>query len=116
MKILSIMTIDPSVAQEPPSQEEMDRMGKLIAEMKSKGALIDAGGRMPDMLELTVARKNGNTKITDGPFTESKEVVGGFALLEVKDRDEAIGWTNRLLDLVGNATCHLHEVDCAEPA
>ncbi|MGZ3509715.1 MAG: YciI family protein [Vulcanimicrobiaceae bacterium] len=113
MKILSIMTIDPSVASEPSSQEEMDRMGKLIAEMKSKGVLIDTGGRMPDMLELTVARKSGNTTITDGPFTEAKEVVGGFALLEVKDRDDAIAWTNRFLDLIGNATCHLHEVDFA---
>ncbi|MGZ3547605.1 MAG: hypothetical protein ACXWNZ_04720 [Vulcanimicrobiaceae bacterium] len=47
MKILSIMTIDPSVASEPSSQEEMDRMGKLIAEMKSKGVLIDTGRRMP---------------------------------------------------------------------
>ena len=86
-------------------------MNAFAAEMRSSGVLIDTGGRIPDMLEMTVARKNGKTTITDGPFTEAKEVVGGFALLEVKDRDDAIAVTNRFLDLVGNATCLLHEVD-----
>lgn len=112
MKFLSVMTIDPAAAGEPPSQEEIQRMGEFIAEMKSKGVLIDTGGRMPEMLELRVARKNGTTTITDGPFTEAKEVVGGFALFDAKDRDDAVAWTNRFLDLIGNATCHLHEVDC----
>ena len=113
MKILSIMTIDPSVNSEPPTGDEMNRMGEFVAEMKNKGVLIDTGGRMPDMVELTVARTNGKTTVTDGPFTEGKEVVGGFALMDVKDRDDAIAITNRFLDLVGNATCHLHEVDLA---
>ena len=109
MKILSTMMIDPS-ALEPPSQDGIARMDELIAELKSKGVLIETGGRWPGMFELKVARQNGSTTITDGPFTESKEVVGGFALLNVKDRDEAIALTNRLLDIAGNATCILHEV------
>ena len=109
MKILSIMMIDPS-AVEAPSQEGIARMDELIAELRGKGILIETGGRWPGMLAFKVARNNGTTTITDGPFTESKEVVGGFALLEVKDRDEAIALTNRLLDLAGNATCILHEV------
>lgn len=112
MKILSIMMIDPASVQ-PPTQEAMERMGKLIDEMKSKGVLIETGGRMPNALEMTVARKNGKTTVTDGPFSEAKEVVGGFGLLEVKDREDAIAWTNRFLDLVGNATCVIHEVDFA---
>lgn len=113
MKIFSIMTMDPSVAVEPPSQEGITRMDELIAELRSKGVLIETGGRWPGMLALKVTRENGNTTITDGPFTESKEVVGGFALLDVKDRDEAIAITNRFLDLVGNATCILHQVEMA---
>ena len=113
MRILSVMTLAASDASKPPTQEEMEKMGSFAAELRSSGVLIDTGGRIPNMLELTVARKNGKTTITDGPFTEAKEVVGGFALLEVKDRDDAIALTNRFLDLVGNATCHLHEVDMA---
>lgn len=109
MKILSILTHDPS-AMHPPSQEEIERVGSLIAEMRSRGVLIDTGGTMPNSFEMRVARKNGTDTVFDGPFTESKELVGGFALLEVANRDEALEWTRRFLDVIGDATCELHEV------
>jgi hypothetical protein len=113
MRILSVMTFAPAAQSGPPTQEDMERMGSFIAQMRGSGVLIDTGGRMPGMLELSVARRDGTSTVTDGPFTETKEVVGGYALLEVKDRDEAISVTNRFLDLVGNATCTLHEVEVA---
>ncbi len=109
MRILSVFTMDAATMQ-PPSQEKIERMGQLIEEMRSKGALVDTGGVMPGSLELKVERKNGNCAVTDGPFTESKEIVGGFALLEVSGKEEAIEWTRRFLDVAGDATCHLHEV------
>ena len=111
MRILSVFTRNASEVQ-PPSQEDIDRMGALIAEMRGKGVLVDTGGRMPDMLEFTVARKNGEVSVIDGPYAESKEVVGGYALLEVAGREDAIAWSKRFLDLVGDASCHLHEVSC----
>ena len=86
-------------------------MNALADELKAKGAIIETGGHTPGTLELKVSRKNGGTTITDGPFTESKEVVGGFAVLDVKDREEAIALTNRFLDVAGDGTCVLHEVD-----
>ena len=109
MKVLSILTLHPASMREP-SQEDMARMGAFIKEMKAKGVLIDTGGALPGSLEFRVARKNGADTITDGPFTESKEIVGGFALFEVSSRDEALAWTRRFLDLMGDATCELHEV------
>jgi hypothetical protein len=48
--------------------------------------------------------------VTDGPFTEAKELAGGYALLEVTGRDVAISWTDRFLSLLGTGTCYLHEV------
>jgi hypothetical protein len=111
MKILSVLTTSPSKASHQLSQQEIEAMVSFMAEMRSKGILIDTGGRRPDMLELRVARKNGATTVTDGPFTEAKEIVGGFAVLEVRDRDEAVAVTNRLLDIIGDATCQIHEVD-----
>jgi hypothetical protein len=65
---------------------------------------------MPGSLEMKIARRGGTYTVTDGPFAEAKEVVGGFAPLEVSGRDEAIALTRRFLDLVGDATCQLHEV------
>jgi hypothetical protein len=110
VKILSIVTIDPSNGHPHDDPSVPERMGNLIAEMRAKGALVDTGGRDTSMLELSVTRKNGRTNVTDGPFAESKEVVGGFAVFEVKDRAEAVAWTNRFLEILGEGTCHLHEV------
>jgi hypothetical protein len=63
------------------------------------------------MLELKVARRNGQSTVTDGPFAEAKEVIGGYAVLEVKDRDDAVAWTNRFLDVIGDGTtCYVREV------
>jgi hypothetical protein len=110
MKFISIVTIDP--AKHPhASPETIERMGKLIAEMRAQGALLDTGGREGSMDEFSIARKNGRSTVTDGPFAESKEVVGGFALFEVENRDAALAWTNRFLDVLGgDATCYVHEV------
>lgn len=112
MKVLSILTHD-AAAMKQPTQVDYERMGALIDEMKSQGILIDTGGAMPQSLELRYTRKNGKDTVVDGPFAEAKEVVGGFALMEVADRDEALLWTRRFLDLVGDATCELHEVSSA---
>lgn len=112
MRILSILIHDPA-AMRQPTQQDFENMGRLIEEMKGKGILVDTGGVMPNSLELRYSRKNGKDTVTDGPFTESKELIGGFALMEVADREEALLWTRRFLDLVGDATCELHEVSSA---
>jgi hypothetical protein len=91
----------------------MQQMGALIAELKSTGVLVDTGGAMEGSLELRYSRKNGKDAITDGPFAEAKEVVGGFALFEVANREEALAFTRRFLDVAGDGTCELHEVTSA---
>lgn len=113
MRVLSVMMLDASTMHGNPSPEEMQRMGAFVEELKKSGTLIDTGGRDAEMLELTIKRRGGQTATTDGPFAESKEVVGGYALLEVKDRAEAIAVSNRFLDLIGDATLHIHEVSSA---
>ena len=112
MRVLSILTHNPA-AMRQPSQEDFQKMSALIDEWRAKGWLVDTGGVMPGSLDLRIARKNGKDSVTDGPFAESKELVGGFALLEVANREEAIELTRRFLDLVGDATCELHEVTSA---
>jgi hypothetical protein len=113
MRVLSIMMIDRDVANQMPDDHEMERMSGLLAEIRAAGALVDTGGKMAEHFEVAVARQGGKTTITDGPFTEAKEVVGGYALFEVKDKAEAVAWTERFLDVIGDATCYLHEVSCA---
>lgn len=107
MKILSLKPPDAAAATSP-SEEQMKAMFDLINEMKSKGVLLSTGGHSPDTLEITVTRSNGQVTIAD---VKPDDLIGGFALLDVKDRDEAIYWTNRILDLMGDGTYILQEVN-----
>src|ERR1700747_1679767 len=74
----------------PPSQEEMNKMGKLIEEGMKAGWLVATEGCLPSALGVRVAISNGKFTVTDGPFTESKEIVGGFAILNANSKEEAI--------------------------
>ena len=109
MKVLSILLHNPATVRQP-TPDDFEKMGALIEEMKTKGVLIDTGGGIPNGLQMRVSRKDGKDAVTDGPFAQAKEVVGGFGLLEVADKEQAVYWTRRFLDLVGDATCVLHEV------
>ncbi len=109
MKFISIFTVDPTTAG-PPDEKMYAAMGALIQELTASGQMIDTGGVAPTGTSMRVRRAEGRISVTDGPFTESKEVVGGFALLNVQSKDEAIACTRRFLDLVGNGTCQLHEI------
>jgi hypothetical protein len=109
MRILSIVT-RPASAPRIPTQEEIERGQALISELASAGALVDAGGTWPGLLEMQVTRQGGNYSIVDGPFTEAKEIVGGYVLIDVPDREAAIALARRFLDASGDGTFHLHEI------
>ena len=55
--------------------------------------------------------RNGKVTVTDGPFTETKEVIGGFALIDVKSKDEAIEWTRRFLDVAGDGESEVRQLN-----
>ncbi|MFD9630251.1 YciI family protein [Streptomyces violascens] len=80
-----------------PSPELMERMGNLIGEMTKAGVLLDTAGLTPSAEGTRVRWNGGQLTVTDGPFTESKEVVGGYAIIQAKDKAEAIEWTKRFL-------------------
>src|SRR5689334_16352763 len=86
MKFLSIYrSVERGV---PPSAEEMAAMGKLIDKYMRSGALLATEGCLPSALGARVRLSNGKVSVTDGPFTETKEVVGGFAILQAKSKQE----------------------------
>ena len=94
----------------PPSQDEMARMGKLIEEGMKAGWLVTTEGCLPSSSGARVRVTKGKVKVTDGPFTESKEVIGGFAVLNAKSRAEAIQLTKDFLAVAGDGTCELRQV------
>ena len=121
MKFLSIYkTAERST---PPSQQEMAVMGKLVEQGFKEGWLVATEGCLPSVLGARVRKSGGNVSVTDGPFTESKEVVGGFAILKANSREEAIQLTKDFLKVAGEGECELRqlyepgdEVNCAGKA
>jgi hypothetical protein len=104
----------------PPSQEEMNKMRKLIEEGMKAGWLLATEGCLPSALGARVRSTNGKVTVTDGPFTESKEVVGGFAILRANSKEEAIQLAKDFLKVVGEGECELRQIyeenTCADAA
>jgi hypothetical protein len=74
-------------------------MGEFVGEGMRSGVLVDTAGLRPTAKGKQVRLANGKITVTDGPFAETKEVVGGYALVEVKTYDEALALANRFMDL-----------------
>jgi hypothetical protein len=100
MRFLSMIRVDETTGQ-VPSEKLMADMGKLLDEMTRSGALIRTAGLAPTKDGVRVRLQGGRLSRTDGPFTESKEVIGGFAILEATSLDHAIELTDRFLEIHG---------------
>jgi hypothetical protein len=94
----------------PPTEGEMAQMGKLIEESFKSGTLLATEGCLPSALGARIRMTNGNFKVTDGPFTEAKELVGGFALIKAKSKEEAIEFNKKFMKLAGDGEVELRQV------
>jgi hypothetical protein len=88
----------------------MAAMGELIEEMAKAGILLATEGCQPSTKGARVRISGGGFTVTDGPFTETKEVIGGFALFQVKSKEEAIEWTKRFLKLAGDGESEIRQL------
>src|SRR4030095_13681987 len=120
MKFLSIYKTAERSA--PPSQEEMSKMGKLIEEGMKAGWLLGTEGCLPSALGARVRLSGGKLTVTDGPFTEAKELVGGCAILRTISKEEAIELAKQFLPVAGDGECELRQLyeagqnSCADKA
>jgi hypothetical protein len=94
----------------PPTPEEMAAMGKLVEEGMKAGWLLSTEGCLPTALGARVRKTEGKVTVTDGPFTESKEVVGGFAIMKANSKEEAIELAKTFLAHVGPGECELRQL------
>jgi len=89
----------------------MAKMGKLIEDEMKAGTLLATEGCLPTALGARVRISGGKLTVTDGPFTEAKEVVGGFALLRANSKEEAIELAKNFLKVAGHdGECELRQV------
>jgi hypothetical protein len=113
MRFLSMIRLDENTGQ-VPSEQLMTDMGKLIDEMTRNGVLIRTAGLRPTGEGARVRLRQGKLSTVDGPFTETKEVVGGFAILEAGSLREAIELTRQFLKIHGDTwdiECEVRQLD-----
>jgi hypothetical protein len=87
MRFMSFVT---STHSGPPTPELIEQMNKLANREIKAGRMIDMGGLMPLAMGARVSIANGEISVIDGPFVEAKEVIGGYAIFEFKNKEEAL--------------------------
>jgi len=108
MRFLSIYTTKETGV--PPSAEHMAAMGKLIEESTKAGVLLATEGCLPSARGARIRLSGGRFSVTDGPFVESKELVGGFAILRAASKEEAIELARKFLNVAGDGECEIREL------
>jgi hypothetical protein len=110
MQFLGYTLADPSIPTPPPTPEMYAKMGEFVAEATKAGVLLATGGLAPVEDAVKVKYADGEFTVLDGPFSEAKELVGGWALMEVRDKAEAIEWTKRFLAIAGHGESTIRQV------
>ena len=109
MRFISIFTHEP--VNRPPTEAEMATMGALIEEGMKTGWLIATEGVNFNSTGVRLHKSaGGRVTVTDGPFAETKEVLGGYALLRAANKEEVVELTRRFLDVVGQGTCEIYQL------
>jgi hypothetical protein len=105
----------------PPERALEIAIGSFTAEMSAAGVIVETAGLLPSERGARLRVARGRVHVTDGPFTEAKEVIGGYAILQVGSVAEAIAYTRRFLQLHADVLGPAYEAECevrqlAEPA
>lgn len=99
MRYMMIIKATPDYeAGRPPNPTLIAAMGALTEEMMRAGVVESSGGLLPSAMGTRVAYGNGRRSVVDGPFTETKELIGGFAIVNADSREHAVALADRVLD------------------
>lgn len=110
MRFLGYTLGDESVPMPPPTPELIEAMDVMMEEANKAGVIVATGGIAPTAMGAKVTLKDGAYTVVDGPFAEAKELIGGWALLECRDLDEAIEWSKRFIAVVGDGEVRVRPV------
>jgi hypothetical protein len=110
MRFLGYTLGDPSAPIGQPSPDDVAEMSKFIEEATKAGVLLGTGGVGPAEGITKIINTGGKITVVDGPFTEAKELIGGWALMDCRDKAEAIEWCKRFMALVGDGETRVREV------
>lgn len=96
---MRFMTVWTPNEPSPPTPELMADMGVYMEEVATAGVLVDGGAWLPVTQGARLTSSGGKVTVIDGPFTEAKEVIAGWAIIDVPSKEEAIRWSTRFVEL-----------------
>jgi hypothetical protein len=99
MRYMMMIKMDESMPAGPPPPSLFAAIGELGEQARKDGALLDEGGLLPSAAGALVRLSGGQVSVIDGPFTEAKELIGGFAVYQVRTKDDAIEAARRFMQL-----------------
>jgi hypothetical protein len=99
VRFMEMLKFDESLPAGPPPPALFEAMAEYAAEGARNGTLVDQGGLLPSAAGAIVSLVDGSIKAVDGPFTEAKELIGGYAVVEVRSKAEAIELAKRLMQI-----------------
>jgi hypothetical protein len=99
MKYLAFIRHSESHREGPPPPALMEAMGQFVQKSLKDGSLVDTGGLLPSKDGAIIRLAQGKITVTDGPFTESKEIIGGWAILKADTRAEALRIATEFMEL-----------------
>ncbi len=108
MKFLMTYAANPDAA--PPSPEKMQAIGEYSARMIQSGTVVMTGGLVRPTRGIQVKCEHGKFSVTDGPFAETKELIDGFALIEVASKEEALRVSEEFMKIAGDGTGEILQV------
>jgi hypothetical protein len=116
MRFLSMVKMDESKPFGQPPPALFAAMDELVKNATADGSMIETGGLLPSAAGALVTLKDGKVTVHDGPFAEAKELIGGYAIFELRSKDEAIERTRQFLQLHADlwpgvqATCEVRQI------
>ncbi len=110
MKFLMLSNDDPETLRIPPTPERMGAIGAFMVEAEQAGAIFLTGGIQPAECGIRITYDGGKRTVTDGPYAEAKELIAGFAIVDVASREEAIEWASRFAAASGVGSVEIRQV------
>jgi len=110
MRFLGYTLGDETAPQPEMAPDLFEKMGVFMEEATSAGVIVATGGIAPTAMGAKISLRDGEYTVVDGPFTEAKELIGGWALLECRDLAEAIEWSKRFIGVIGEGEVRVRPV------
>lgn len=110
MKFMLMFKVEPGNEERGPACKTMPEMEAFVEKLRQEGTLLAAEGLAPSDKGAKVSRAGGKVSVKDGPFTEAKELVAGFSLVEVPSKAAAVELAQQFLKIAGEGVCEAREV------